>query len=150
MKARFQKAFEAKFTPLPQVEFQIEPEQQDGMDDISEDETDIDELDGLSDVEETIQVIKHDQSQSDSQIDQAHERRIFMVRHPSKYVTQACTKSNTVLKTTECWSDSRELYQVKGRAIQGTFHRESKSQERSSSTASIEGISSIEPKQFQK
>ena len=84
MKARFQKAFEAKFQPLPHTESQIEPEEQDGMDDETENESDSDEWDGLSDDGEIIEVINHDQSQSNSEIDQARERRIFMVRQSSK------------------------------------------------------------------
>ena len=83
MKALFQKAFEAKFNPLPLVESQIESEDEDETDVMSGDESDVEEWDGLSDDEEIIQVINHDGTRDNNQIDQAHERRTFMVRASS-------------------------------------------------------------------
>lgn len=79
MRALFQKAFEAKFKPLPQTEPHSEPDEQTESGSWSDDQEDHEEWDGLSDEDETIQIVNHDQSRSDHQLDQQHERKMFMV-----------------------------------------------------------------------
>ncbi len=79
MRVLFQKAFEAKFKPLPPKEHQNHLDQQSEAEEISEDSTDLDEWDGLSDDGESVHIVNLNQSLSEAQVDQAHERRSFMV-----------------------------------------------------------------------
>lgn len=79
MRALFQKAFEAKFKPLPPTEDPKHLDQQSEAEQISEDSADSDEWDGLSDEDESVQIVSHHQFSSEDQVEQAHERRSFMV-----------------------------------------------------------------------
>lgn len=83
LKALFQKAFETKFKPLPQVEPQILSDQNSEQDDITDGSEDEDEWDGLSDEDDTVQVISLDTDQSNDHTDDGRERRSFMVRRNS-------------------------------------------------------------------
>ena len=79
MRACFEKAFEAKFTPLPPSEKVKQPVQDIEVDMLSDESDDL-EWDGLSDDEGQIEVIKHDLTQPDDYLDEMRERRSFMVQ----------------------------------------------------------------------
>jgi hypothetical protein len=90
MRALFQKAFEAKFKPLPTTEHQNHLDQQSEAEEISEDSGDSDEWDGLSDEDESVQIISHHIFSSEDQIEQAQERRSFMVSRFNEQLEQPC------------------------------------------------------------
>jgi hypothetical protein len=79
MRALFQKAFEAKFKPLPPTEHQNHLDQQSEAEGISEDSEDSGEWGGLSDEDESVHIVSHHQFSSEDQVEQAQERRSFMV-----------------------------------------------------------------------
>lgn len=79
MRARFQRAFEAKFKPLDRSQVALKDSQQDESGEDLEAETDSD-WSGLSEDEEPVQTIRYDASiQNGHEIEQ-HERKAFMVR----------------------------------------------------------------------
>ena len=90
MRALFQKAFEAKFKPLPPKEPQNDPDQQCEAGEISENSASSEEWDGLSDEDEPVQIISHNESSPESPVDQAHERRSFMVSRSKEHLEQHC------------------------------------------------------------
>ena len=77
MKALFQKAFEAKFKPLPPPETRPSYEEQPVPDEDSND-SDESEWDGLPEDNEQVEVIDHDASRLKDLVDEIRERKSFM------------------------------------------------------------------------
>lgn len=90
MRSLFQKAFEAKFKPLLPTEHQNHLDQQSEAEEISEDSADSDEWDGLSDEDESVQIVSHHQFLSEDQVAQTQERRSFMVSRFGEQLEQPC------------------------------------------------------------
>lgn len=86
MRALFQRAFEAKFKPLPPAEVPNRIDQLSESNDSREDSADSEEWDGLSDEDESVEVICINQPSSDAHLDLARERRTFMVRPRTRHI----------------------------------------------------------------
>lgn len=77
MRERFQKAFESKFKPLSPSEYPaqiVHPEATD-----EDDKPGDSEWDGLSDEDVAVQVVDHNTSRGEDQVDEKSERKSFMV-----------------------------------------------------------------------
>lgn len=98
LRALFQKAFEAKFKPLPITETQHHVDDHSEADEISEDSAESDEWDGLSDEGEPVEVINLNPASDKSQLDLAQERRSFMVSKPAgpfeTYAEKSCSRQS--------------------------------------------------------
>lgn len=93
MRALFQKAFEAKFKPLPLTETQHDVDDHVEADEISEDSAQSDEWDGLSDKGGPLEVINLNLASDHGQLDLAQERRSFMVGKPARSFEAHAEKS---------------------------------------------------------
>lgn len=81
VRARFQKAFEAKFKPLPQIAISTHVTHEDDED--ADDHDDDSDWDGISDEEEeSVKVVDHWIEHDIEHEDQKREMKAFMVCHP--------------------------------------------------------------------
>jgi hypothetical protein len=79
IRARFQRAFEAKFAPLPQSKLsKAETVDEEDVDD-EEDDSDESEWGGIEEDSNTVQVFDHESKMGDTSDAVARERKIFMV-----------------------------------------------------------------------
>ena len=107
LRARFQRAFEAKFKPLERVE-PIPSKADDEISDEEDEGADESDWSGLSDEAEAVVVVQHGSTEYDEQYSRRQDKKEFMVRIQN-VKRHTCLTFSTVVQTAHVkgWQDCR-------------------------------------------